>query len=41
MTKVEVSFGTIIGHVNFTVLKRIHCSSVNIYIRVNFLHRDI
>jgi len=37
VTKVKVSFSTIVCHVNFTVLIGAHCTWVNVNIRVKFL----
>ena len=38
MTKIQISFCTIISNINFAVLKRIHCSGINIYVRIEFLN---
>ena len=38
VANVEVCFGAIVGDKHFTVLEGIHCSRVNIQIRVKLLH---
>ena len=41
VTKVKVSFSTIISNINFTVLVRTHCPWVNIDVRIEFLNRNL
>ena len=38
MSKVKVCFSTIICYEDFSVLNGIHCSRININIRIKFLH---
>jgi hypothetical protein len=40
VTQVEVSLGTIVGHVDFSVLEWIHRSGINIEVGVELLDGD-
>ena len=40
MAHVQVGFGTIIGDIYFTVLKRIHGTGIDVYVGVEFLKSD-
>ena len=39
MTKIEISFATVVGHEDFPVFERIHCSGIDVEIRIKLLHR--
>src|SRR4030095_5891837 len=37
VTQIEISFRAVVEHVNLAVLKRIHCSGINVEIRIKLL----
>jgi len=37
--QIQIGFCAVIGNVNLSVLKRIHCSRININVRIEFLNR--
>ena len=41
VTKVKVSFSAVFGNENFTVLNGVHCSGVDIDVRVKLLHCNL
>ena len=40
VTKVEVCFTAIVSNKHFTMFKRIHCSRINVDVRIQLLHGD-
>ena len=41
MTQIQIGLRTVVRHIDFPVLDRVHRSRVNINIRIEFLHRDL
>jgi len=40
MSQVEIRFRAVVGHENFTMLKRTHCAGIDINVRIQFLIAD-